>query len=565
MPALEISAEAPAVALAGWLQGAAVAPADLPAPWQDLLAAAQARLAEHQGFRPAALEAALQQSAGDLSTIRQQINAAAAGLLTGGRRADLPLALIPELPAGVQLTPAQERAARDAGKFIDEYAAFARQASPMTPGSFHQAAGLDIISKAVARRLHVAVSTTTNYIFPNLYQLYIGPSTRERKSTAQAVERGLLTAAGLDHLLLPSRHSAEAFMLELSTNLPPTYNNWPAEVQQHWCQSRAFAAQRGFLLSEAAHLLESFNRDYSSGLLTLLLDLYDCPDPYEPRNSVSRGWEFIKKPYITIFGSTTYAAMGPYLKNAGHWGNGLFARFALIGGDGTGQWQFWSEPLTYPAALTRKIQFLAYDLLPLPLARLAETKADGPEGGTRLQVLIEPELQSTAVEIEPAAWTQWERYSKAVGWDLLAPTSQRLVPERLHPSYGRLGTLLIKVATLLAALDAARLPVVIQPAHVYRAQSITETWRANLHRLTAELRRLNTDDDVQDLRAALTAAQGAWVGGRELYRTLGLSKEDLEKAIKALGESVEVRERQGRGPKSLEYRLRGEPTPTAGN
>ena len=65
-------------------------------------------------------------------------------------------------------------------------------------------------------------------------------------------------------------------------------------------------------------------------------------------------------------------------------------------------------------------------------------------------------------------------------------------------SYGRLGTMLIKVAIILAAFDAPRLPVVLEAHHIYRAQQIVEAWRRNLHELFAKMRELHNDRDYSD-------------------------------------------------------------------
>ncbi len=543
-------------AIARWVQGEDLPPALASTTYTTLLTAAIALLPQHQGFRPAALDAALSQHP-DGAQLRQEIAAATERLLQREDDTLAPTVIVPELPEYARLTDSQERAAADAGRYLDEYIAFGKQASPLTPRSFHEAAGLDLGSKAIARRLYVGVSTSSNYIYSNIYQLYIGQSTRERKTTAQNVARGLLAAADLDYLLLPSRTTTGAFLLGLSLNVPPSYETLSPETQQYWLKTRALAAQRGFLLGEASHLVDGFSRDYTRDMLTLLLDLYDCPDPYEPRDTLNRGLEFIKKPYISVFGSTTYAAMTPHVKNTQLWNNGFFARFALVGMDTDGAWQFWPKQLEYPASLVERLCFLATELLPLPEAHLEESAATDTEGKLKkkLSVVIRPPLTAHAVTVTPEAWEHWERYNEAVSWEMPAPDSQYHLPSRFQASYGRFGTMLIKVAVILAAFDAIQLPVVVHSAHVYRAQMIVERWRANLHRLTTEIRRLNVSDEVQDIKAALAARGDAWVSGRDIYKPLGISSGRFEQLVARLGDEVEVRQRSGPGPKSVEYRL----------
>ena len=79
---------------------------------------------------------------------------------------------VPNLPEYARLTPEQKTQATTAGKWLDDYIAFASKASPLTPTSFHEAAGLFSGSLAIARRIHLPVSVKRNWIRPNLYVLF---------------------------------------------------------------------------------------------------------------------------------------------------------------------------------------------------------------------------------------------------------------------------------------------------------------------------------------------------------------------------------------------------------
>jgi len=126
-------------------------------------------------------------------------------------------------------------------------------------------------------------------------------------------------------------------------------------------------------------------------------------------------------------------------------------------------------------------------------------------------------------------------------------------------SYGRLGTMLIKVAIILAAFDAPRLPVVLEAHHIYRAQQIVEAWRRNLHELFAKMRELHNDRDYSDgIKTVLVKAGPAWVTRRDLLRALKVKWSEVERPLADLlaGGEIEQQElKNTRGPATWQYRL----------
>ncbi len=465
---------------------------------------------------------------------------------------------VPQLPEYARLTPSQIQEAETAGSMLDDYIAFANKASPLTPNVFHLAAFLFACAVAIARRLHLAVSTASNTIRPNLYLLFVGHSTRPRKSTALRVLRGLMEKAELKPFLLADRQTPEALALDLTTQLPRSFDSWPETTQNTWGEQRAIAAQRGWLLEEASHLLDSFNRDYSSGLLPMILDMYDAADYGSTRNTITRGLESVENSYINIFGATTFGAMKKHADTTEHWHNGLFARFALVGSDNTGTWQFWPPPLEYPPELVARLKFIAYELLPMPRAKIETIEmGEGKAKETIKRVVIEPPLISSEMKIEDDAWAAWERYAKAVSYDML-PEEPQDVPAKFYASYGRLGTMLIKVAMILATLDATSLPITIQARHVYRAQIFVEGWRANLHHIMATIGEVMKSDAADQVKAALASDGDAWITRRDLCRKLNKRWSEIEIVIHDLAASGEI-EREDykppKGRKSERYRL----------
>lgn len=454
----------------------------------------------------------------------------------------------PELPPYARLSAEQIKEASCAGRWLDEYVNFAAEASPLTPHGFHLAGGLFAGALAIARRVNLLVSTSTNTIYPNLYTLFVGPSTKPRKTTAFRVLQGLIHEAEMDHFLLAERQTPEALSSDLTLKVPGNYDAWAEDDQTQWLKERAIVAQRGWLLDEASHLLDSFNRDYTSGLLPLVLDLYNSSEIGPKRNTVSRGREGIRAPYLNIFGATTYAALGEHFKNAGHWHNGLFARFALVNADNSGEWEFWPKPMLYPRQLVERLHYVAYGLLPTPAAWLQVNE----DNKTKTVMLSQP-LQSYPVSLARGgvAWEQWERYSKATSFDLI-DEGRADVPSKFHASYGRMGTMLIKVAMILATLDAEELPVVVEPRHVYRAQLIVESWRETLHVLLEKAADAEPSDvDQTETNIMYAVERIGWATAREIrlhvHQLKNLPTDETEKRADSLVRAgMLVKQRMGR-------------------
>jgi len=400
-------------------------------------------------------------------------------------------AALPAWPEYARLTDAQIAAARQTGQWLDAFVAFASAASPLTPPALHLAAGVFLGGVAIARRLYLDLNSSTKVIYPNLYLLYVGPSTVQHTSTALRVVRGLVEAAGMQHFLQSARQTPAALTLDWSTRVPPTYTNWHPTSQARWLQERAIAAQRGWLLDNAARLLDSYNDDFTAGLLPLVWDLYECPDEALTRNPLTHNNVTVQRPYLNIFGVTTEHLMARRLKKH-RWIKSLLKCFVLVESANVDTWRFWPGPQAYPADLVQGLQRVATQLLPLPEATLRANA-----------VQLSAPLLASPVQLARggAAWAAWERYARAAGFDLLR---QDKIADIYATSYGRLSTQLIKVAIILAAFDAPQLPVVVEPRHIYRAQQIVELWRASLHNVIEKLRHQRADnavtEKIRDLR-----------------------------------------------------------------
>ena len=468
-----------------------------------------------------------------------------------------PTAAMPELPA-VQSDPGDcpelPKTARlpadweniEAGSWLQRYLSFARRAAPMSDDTFHLSVALALLSIAIARRVYLPISILR--LFPNLYQLIVAESTLYHKTTALAVGEALLKKAGLDTLLLASRQTPESLVAELSTQRPPTFDSWNSREKERWLDERRFSAQRGWLMDEASHLLDSFNRDYTAGLLPLTLGLYECPER-EAAQTVGRGRQTVHNAYLTILGATTPSALGEHIQRSAHWSNGLWARFCLVTPQvQIPEWHFFPRQVEIPEDLALQLNSLAFQALPVPEVK---ELASG-------EVQVEPP-DLVPIDVDPDVLQAWEAYAKALGYDLLL---EGAVDRRLWSSYGRMYISAMKVAMLLATSDWAlrsnrpEKPV-IQPAHWVQAQSIAEGWRQSAHRLLNDasigMERSKEDNLVRILRRAGITG----VTAREAGQRAHLPRLEVESMLNALEQDGLVERFQPEGRRAVYFRFSG--------
>jgi hypothetical protein len=352
----------------------------------------------------------------------------------------------------------------------------------------------------------------------------------------------LFETAGLSHLLLPDGVTPQSLITEMS-NRTPDNKDWAREDKEDYERERMFAGQRAWWIDEAARLLSQFQQKHLAELLPIVLRLYEC----EPKIRVStqiRGRETVRNAYLTICGPTTPAAMREHLNTTEHWSNGLFARFLLVSPDTAPVRVFYPDPFPVPPALAKQLNQLAFERLEQP-----KESALGPT----------PPPPAVEAKVEPEVKQHWDNYHAAM-FDLI---SQKKVTERLHACYGRLHEKAIKIAMLLAAADWVKMakgnPLVIRSVHWYRAQEMTEGYRASLHRVIEDASTpTESADDILSEKVLLRVQTSARNSRRELANDLhmrnGAKRTQLDMVIDQLlrdGVLIEKEIKGTRGPSTL--------------
>lgn len=457
------------------------------------------------------------------------------------KKPDIPFqAVMPELPKIAQLSDAQIKQGRKAGKFIDDYMGYAMKDAPMSPPLFHQTYALAILSSAIARRVYISLGTGAMY--PNLYIMLSAPSTLYTKTTGYKSAMKLFETAGLSHLLLPDGVTPQSLITEMS-NRTPDNKDWAREDKEDYERERMFAGQRAWWIDEAARLLSQFQQKHLAELLPIVLRLYECEQKIRVSTQV-RGRETVRNAYLTICGPTTPAALREHLNTSDYWNNGLFSRFLLVSPDTAPVRVFYPDPFPVPANLAKQLNHLAFERLEQP-----KESALGPT----------PPPPAIEARVEPEVKKHWDNYHAA----MFAFISQKKVTERLHACYGRLHEKAIKIAMLLAAADWVKTakgnPLVITNSHWYRAQEMTEGYRASLHRVIDDASTpTESADDILAEKVVMRIQTSARNSRREiaidLHMQAGSKRAQLDMVLDQLlrdGVLIEKEIKGTRGPSTF--------------
>lgn len=422
-----------------------------------------------------------------------------------------------------------------AGAWLDTYVDYATQVAPMAPRYWHESAALWLAATAVARRLKVEMSFDT--IYPNVFALWVAPTTLWGKTTSLKIARRLANQT-FPFLLASQDTTVEALVSDMAGCEPGNKKDMSDRAVEEWRQERNYAAQRGWAVDEMSGLLASAGKEYNAGFLEALMIFYDCEDRFT-RSTRAQGRIAINNACLSLIGASTPAVMNPHLDSQRLWAMGWWPRFAILTPEqAIPHDQEQSEDVAEPVSLARQLRAL-FDRLPPSVWPAA------------------PDARS--VPLGRGVFETWSQYSRAMRREML---STHTIDERLHGTYGRLPVQAIKIATLLAALDWQRgnVPMIELP-HMIRAIGIGERWRASAHRALAA----TTANEMGTLRARIMRQISLHHdhGGltlRDLSRLMrDVDVSRLEVALQELVKLTEVEEalaNQGqRGRPTVKYRI----------
>ena len=419
--------------------------------------------------------------------------------------------------------------AAGAGAWIDTYIDYANAVSPMTPRLFHESGALWLAAVAIARRL--VLRMPFDAIYPNLFVVWIAPSTLYRKTTAFNIVRDVASRA-FGHLLAAQTTTPEALLSDFAGRQPQLFDQLPVDEQEQWSMERNFAAQRGWLLDEMSGLLAQAGKDYNAGLIEDLLRFYDCTDRFV-KSTRGQGRVVCRNTYLNLIGATTPRALALHMNAERLWAMGWWPRFALLASNGRPDWQR-AQERAEPGEIIGKLKEL-YARLP---------RAQWPA-----------QAEAKTVGMAHGVYELWERYNKAISYDCVNDS----LDQQLWPAYGRFPVHCLKIAVILAALDwnEGKAPV-IEMNHLGRAMQICETWRTSVHR-SRQLANESAFDKLQQrvlYQIGRREPKGASLN--ELWKAMkDCEPEEIERVLNTLVklEEVEPEQTTGRGRPTTRYHL----------
>ena len=443
---------------------------------------------------------------------------------------------IPSLPKSAQLPDTLMTAAENVGQFQRDCLAWLSKRSPMTPRIFLESGPLWAVGLAVARRCVLRLGF--GEIFPNLYYLWVAPTTYYHKSTGLNAISDIVRDT-IPHLLLPATTSPEMLVAKLAGEKPSNYDKLLPFEQRNEDLATRFAGQRGILIDEASKLL--IPKKYMEGHSETMMEMFDAPRRLE-RELRGDGKLIVYNPALALIGATTPARLGRYLTDS-EWEDGLMARFlcltpteaeikCVLNGQDLDGYDF-------PGDLKSRLLRI-YSAFPMPPDVTVLHSLDEPQPHPVLNALMDAKV-----------FDLFNAYYAALH-DMTDP--KRNLDDRLRGNYGRFATIALKLALILTIMDwadeGAHGSPHISEAHWARGQVLAEDYRASVHRL---IDALSVGQDIKNEQKILDfiARNGDRPpSAREILRGSGVkTRKEVDATLTALLEdsAIEAVERRGQG------------------
>lgn len=435
----------------------------------------------------------------------------------------------PELPDYAQVDAEQ---AAHASLWLDDYIAFSQQWAPRAYEGFHEASALFLLSTIAARRIKIILGPQG--VYTSLYIALTARTSLFTKTTAASVALQLLRACGLEWFLADDESTPQAFLRSLTHSLPANYDRLSERNQDAIKHQMAFAAQRGWFYEEwGQHLEGMMKRDGHMADFRGILRRLDDHKPTLTYNTLSRGRETIEKPYLSLLATVTPADLKPFAKpQSPLWRDGYIARFAFVcpEADAISDAQFPPGEPRFNAAMIHELHDW-HVALGLPTCDLVPVQDKRGEATGDYRVTEGAPLPERPFILSPDVWTAYYNYDRAMR-DL---TRQRN-SEDLDGSYVRFPMKALRIAGLLASFhDVAKQSTIWMPAWA-RAQTITEHWRRDLHRLVQQVQYadLPTRQEKQERHICEVLQRKGALSIRDIHRWTKLPYTDIARHCELL-------------------------------
>ncbi len=441
---------------------------------------------------------------------------------------------VPALAKSAQLSDQLRAAGEKVGHFHRDCMAWLSKRSPMTPHIFLEFCPLWAVGLAVARRCVLRLGF--GEVFPNLYYLWVAPTTYYHKSTGLNAISDMVRDT-IPHLLLPATTSPEMLVAKLAGERPTNYEKLLPFEQRNEDLATRFAGQRGIIIDEASKML--IPKKYMEGHTETMMEMFDAPRRLE-RELRGDGKLIVYNPALALIGATTPARLSRYITDS-EWEDGLMARFLCLTPTEREIKCVLNvqdiDSLDFPADLKTRLLRI-YDAFPMPPDQAALHSLDEPIRHPAVSALL-----------EQGVFDLFNAYYAALH-EMTDP--RRNLDERLRGNYGRFPTMALKLAMCLAIMDwadnGAHGAPRISVAHWARGQLLAEDYRASAHRLLDELSIGLDVKNEQKLLDFVARNDERPPSAREILRGAGIkTRKEVDATLAALLDDgvIEAVERKG--------------------
>lgn len=462
---------------------------------------------------------------------------------------------MPDLPREARLDERLIRESEKVGRYQNDFTRWLQMVSPTTPQLFLESGGVWTAGLAIAKRCYLRFSFDD--IFPNLYFLWLAPTTYYHKTTALKAIAQIIRAA-TPHLLLPEAMTPEVLMAKLAGIKPINYQRMSAKEKAAEAAGAQFAGQRGIIVDEASKLFIS--KKYMEGYQELIMQLFDAPDRID-RELRTEGMMNMYDPALSLIGATTPSLLHRHISSES-WESGFMARFAVLSPKERDMEYVFvkdtSEARSLKESLEKRLTAI-YEAFPMPPKRDEDRSTSAKVVKQERIAKIEARMDATTVKL-------FEEYARALH-GLTHP--KYALDERLRGNYGRFPVMAAKMALNLAVMDwvdglGGKKPTkgdapTVTPAHWAKAQLMAEEYRESAHRVLSEM---NISMDIRYEQKILDFVSKAPPerppSKRDIQRGTGIKdRKDVYASVDALVKAgllkLTIRNTNGRGPTTEAY------------
>lgn len=467
---------------------------------------------------------------------------------------------MPELPREARLDERLIRESEKVGRYQNDFTRWMQMVSPTTPQLFLESGGIWTVGLAIAKRCYLRF--TFDDVFPNLYFLWLAPTTYYHKTTAlKAIAQIIRTS--VPHLLLPEAMTPEVLMAKLAGLKPTNHRSLSAKEKAAEAAGAQFAGQRGIIIDEASKVFIS--KKYMEGYQELIMQLFDAPDRID-RELRTEGVMNMYDPALSVIGATTPSLLHKNI-NSEAWESGFMARFAVLSPKERDMEYVFVKSTAEARSLKESLEkrlLAIYEAFPMPPKRDESRSTSAKSTNTR--VTKQERIPKIEARMDTAMVKLFEDYARA----LHSLTNPKFaLDERLRGNYGRFPVMAAKIALNLAVMDwvddlGGKKPAkgdapTVTPAHWAKAQLMVEEYRESAHRVLTEM---NVSMDIRYEQKILDFVSKAPPerppSKRDIQRGTGIKdRKDVYASVDALVKAgmlkLVIRNTSGRGPTTEAY------------